>query len=189
MTINGTLYARHALLDPPPTVSSAADVYRVRTPVAPTGLQIYVNISLTVNNVVNPSRRGELNGLAMAVASLSRGLAPFTCSPLFAWSINGRHAFPFNFHFIYILLGLGMLGAGFMGWDVMTTNSQDSDDNDLLHGKGFATLETDLGENIEAPYTPSKEQDTSTAHRKPGKSDEKQGLILAGQHASTYNAT
>lgn len=139
--------------------------------------------------MVNSSRRGELNGLAMAVASLSNGLAPITCSPVFAWSIDRHRAFPFNFHFVYILLGVGMLGVVRMGWDVTRTYKQDSDIGVLPHGNGFATLETDLDQNIEAQYMPVKDEYSRTAYRKPGMSDEKQGLIPAGQSSNTYNAT
>lgn len=155
----------------------------------PAGSQVFVNISLTVNNAVSPSRRGELNGVAMAVSSLSKGAAPFICSPIFAWSIDHHRPFPFNFHLIYILLGLGMLGAAIMAWDVVTVDHQGNDKSVVSYEKGYVTTETDLDDTEEARCAPSKGQDTNPVHRKPERSNEKQGLILAGQNTGAYDAT
>lgn len=89
-------------------------VRRVQHP--PTTLQLSVNIAVAVNNAVDPLRCGEVNGLASTTSSMGRAFAPFTCAPLFAWSINADHPFPFGPHFSYILLALGMLAFSITGW-------------------------------------------------------------------------
>lgn len=87
----------------------------VLNPSLPT-LQLSVNIVVAINNAVDPVRYGEVNGLASTTSSLGRALAPFTCAPLFAWSINADHPFPFVPHLSFILLALGMLALSITGW-------------------------------------------------------------------------
>lgn len=79
-------------------------------------LQLSVNVVVAVNNAVDPVRYGEVNGLASTTSALGRALAPFTCAPLFAWSINADHPFPFGPHFSFILLALGMLAFSIVAW-------------------------------------------------------------------------
>lgn len=81
-----------------------------------------MNIVVAINNSVDPVRYGEVNGLASTTSSLGRALAPFACAPLFAWSINADHSFPFGPHLSFILLALGMLALSIIGWKRVGSN-------------------------------------------------------------------
>lgn len=89
-------------------------------------------MAVAINNSVDPVRFGEVNGLASTTSSLGRAFAPFTCAPLFAWSINAGHPFPVDGHFSYILLALGMLVYSITGWTSIgydQNEEQSRDDN------------------------------------------------------------
>lgn len=64
-------------------------------------------------------RRGELNGISMAMGSLSRTVSPVVCSTLYAYSIDGDHPFPFDYHLAFFLLAFVRLVATWLGWNII----------------------------------------------------------------------
>lgn len=84
-----------------------------------TSCQVFINIAVATNNAVDATKRGELNGLGMAVNSMVRALAPVVLSVIFAWSIQRPRPFPFGPHLAFLLLGLGMLVVAVIGWKVI----------------------------------------------------------------------
>eukprot|EP00904_Undaria_pinnatifida_P000581 jgi/Undpi1/10523/HiC_scaffold_29.g12973.m1 len=77
----------------------------------------YIGISLAINNATGPSRRGELNGMSIALTSLARTISPVIFSAMFAFSIDGSHPFPFDFHLVFYLIGTMRLAVAFMAWN------------------------------------------------------------------------
>ncbi|CAN0591569.1 unnamed protein product, partial [Laminaria digitata] len=69
---------------------------------------------LAINNATGSHRRGELNGLAATVDSFARAISPILCSALFAFSIDGHHPFPFDYHLVFYLLALLRLTVALM---------------------------------------------------------------------------
>lgn len=80
---------------------------------------LFINLSLAINNAVDPSQRGTLNGLAMMLGSLATATGPTAFSTIFAWSINRRRPFPFDGHLSFIILGLGMVVVTTTSWNVV----------------------------------------------------------------------
>ncbi|CAM9718217.1 unnamed protein product, partial [Laminaria digitata] len=66
-------------------------------------------MSLAINNAVDPSQRGTINGLSMTLGSLATAAGPIVCSTVFAWSIDRRRPFPFDYHFVFYLFAVGMV--------------------------------------------------------------------------------
>lgn len=81
--------------------------------------QVFINASLAINNSVDPSKRGTLNGLSVMLVSLATATGPTTFSTIFAWSINRRRPFPFDSHLIFVLLALGMVAITVTSWNVV----------------------------------------------------------------------
>lgn len=79
--------------------------------------QFYIAIALAINNATGPSRRGELNGISMALTSVARSISPVVFSTMFAFSIDGSHPFPFDYHFVFYLIGTMRLVVAFMAWN------------------------------------------------------------------------
>ena len=52
----------------------------------------------TANSAL-PVDRGKVNGLGQASVSLARAIGPPLGTALFAWSVDGKKPFPFNFYF------------------------------------------------------------------------------------------
>ena len=69
-------------------------------------------------------RCGELNGSSMAMGALSRTIPPIVCSALYAYSIDGDHPFPFDYHLSLFLLASGRLVATCMGRNIMNDNKR-----------------------------------------------------------------
>ena len=83
--------------------------------------QVFINVALATNNAVDPSKRGTVNGLSMTLGSLAKAAGPTVSSTAFAWSINGRHPFPFDRHLTFCLLALGMVVVTVMSWNVVVS--------------------------------------------------------------------
>eukprot|EP00904_Undaria_pinnatifida_P000540 jgi/Undpi1/10487/HiC_scaffold_29.g12937.m1 len=77
----------------------------------------YIGVALALNNAAEPDRRGELNGISAAGSSLARAISPMICSVLFAFSIDGDHPFPFDYHFAFYLLATLRLAVACMAWN------------------------------------------------------------------------
>ncbi|XP_065178177.1 uncharacterized protein LOC135808864 [Sycon ciliatum] len=64
----------------------------------------FVCLMLMINNSVETHDLGAANGLAMSMTGCFRSLAPLACGSIFAWSIDGEHVFPFDYHLVFFLL-------------------------------------------------------------------------------------
>ena len=65
---------------------------------------MFTTIFTCINNSVDKSRRGRVNGVAMGVASFFKMLGPIGGTALFAWSLTSGTGPPFDVHFCYILM-------------------------------------------------------------------------------------
>ncbi|CAN0428093.1 unnamed protein product, partial [Laminaria digitata] len=77
----------------------------------------FIGLSLAVNNATGPDRRGELNGINMTSSSLARSLSPVIFSALFAYSIDGDHIFPFDYHLAFYCNAFIRLAVAVLGWN------------------------------------------------------------------------
>lgn len=123
---------------------------------------MYINISLAINNSTTASRRGELNGIAMTVGSLSKAAGPAIYAAVFAASINSSHGFPVDFHLVYFLMTFGLVVLAVMGWNSvnidfrklgsMTENrSTDGDVDSAEDGETYFGYAADRFETSEVP--------------------------------------
>lgn len=65
-----------------------------------------------------PGRRGRIQGVAMMLASVSRGVGPVVASMLFAWSlVNGLGIPGLDVRFVFFLTGL----MGGISWLIACT--------------------------------------------------------------------
>lgn len=68
---------------------------------------------MLINNSVPPGGRGSVQGIAMMLASVSRGVGPVAASMLFAWSlVNGLDVPGLGVRFVFLLSGL----MGLVSW-------------------------------------------------------------------------
>lgn len=67
----------------------------------------FVCCNLIVNNSCYSDERGAMNGLVMALGSVFKALGPLLGAEIFAWSINSKNPFPFDYHFSFYLLSVG----------------------------------------------------------------------------------
>ena len=79
--------------------------------------QVFINLALAINNAVDPSQRGTINGLSMMLGSLATATGPTVFSTIFAWSINRHHPFPLDHHLSFTLLALGMVVVTATSWN------------------------------------------------------------------------
>ena len=76
-------------------------------------------MALAINNAVDPSQRGTVNGFSIMLGSLARAAGPITASTTFAWSIQYRHPFPFDQYLVFCLLALGMVVITVLSWNLV----------------------------------------------------------------------
>ena len=55
--------------------------------------------------------------MSIALTSLARTISPVIFSAMFAFSIDGSHPFPFDFHLVFYLIGTMRLAVAFMAWN------------------------------------------------------------------------
>lgn len=84
--------------------------------------QFYIGISLAINNATGPDRRGEINGILNTTTSVARSISTATASALFAYSIDGNHPFPFDYHLAFYCLALIRLTVACLGWNRICDN-------------------------------------------------------------------
>lgn len=71
-------------------------------------------VNLMISNASDPKSVGSINGLSASIAALSRLIAPTFGGSVYAWSLNNGMPFPFDFHLVFLLLGMicgGMVWA------------------------------------------------------------------------------
>eukprot|EP00904_Undaria_pinnatifida_P006139 jgi/Undpi1/2655/HiC_scaffold_13.g06033.m1 len=88
------------------------------------GNAFFINTSLAINNAVDTSQRGTINGLMMMLGSLATGAGPIVFSTIFAWSINRPRPFPLDSHLVFCLLSLGMFIVTITSWNIVTSSDQ-----------------------------------------------------------------
>lgn len=159
----------------------------VNTPPPPASRlwQMYINVALATNSAVDSSRRGELNGLAMTVISLTKAAAPFTCSTIFAWSLGHCRHFPFDSHLVFILLALGMLAVAMIGWETISLGDLnkvgETPRSESLETRGFDT------NVIKAALSPLQTGKNDAVSETRSPRDERQSLVFGMQPPHTYN--
>ena len=72
---------------------------------------------MAINNATGPDRRGELNGIAFTTSCVARSLSPVLFSALFAYSIEGHHPFPFDYHLAFYCTAFVRLTVACLGWN------------------------------------------------------------------------
>lgn len=65
---------------------------------------IFSSLQKIMNSSVRPELRGKLNGVAQTVASVVQIFGSYFGSVLIAWSMNNTLTYPFNHHFLFVLL-------------------------------------------------------------------------------------
>mmetsp|Transcript_1060 Transcript_1060/g.2592 ORF Transcript_1060/g.2592 Transcript_1060/m.2592 type:complete len:411 (+) Transcript_1060:1078-2310(+) len=68
--------------------------------------QIFNAQNLLINNSVIQTSRGKLNGVAMSISSFCKAIGPLIGGVLFAFTSTHDWAYPFNFSFVFNILGL-----------------------------------------------------------------------------------
>ena len=84
-----------------------------------------IAVNLAINNSTDRAHRGEVNGLATAVSSVGKAVGPAAFSALFAFSIDGEHPFPLDFHLAWYTVAIVRLLIGLLAW------------NTIRDGKGY----------------------------------------------------
>ena len=95
---------------------------------------------MAINNSIDASRRGEVNGLATTISSIGTAAGPIVCSVLFAFSIAAERPFPFDVHLVWYTAAILRLVVGLLGWNTIR--------DDLGHADSKVTLEPDKLEKI-----------------------------------------
>eukprot|EP00796_Vickermania_ingenoplastis_P012211 gene12210-biopygen8943 len=63
----------------------------------------YNLVHLETARAAPPGTVGSVYGISQSMAVVVRTIVPFIAAPLFAWSISGHHAFPFNHYFVFFI--------------------------------------------------------------------------------------
>ena len=66
---------------------------------------VLVTVFVFINNSCYSQHRATVNGIGQTFASLGRLLGPFCAARLFAWSETNHAPWPFNFYFVFYLIG------------------------------------------------------------------------------------
>jgi MFS family permease len=61
-----------------------------------------------INNSTLAKNRGTANGLSQSMVAIGRIVGPIFGGNTFAWSASGGHSWPFDFHFVFHLIGITM---------------------------------------------------------------------------------
>lgn len=73
------------------------------------GFNIYTSLFVLTNNSVCQSDRGKVNGFQQACGYIVKGVTPLFVGYTFSFTSQHGPFFPFDYHFIFMLLGVGML--------------------------------------------------------------------------------
>jgi MFS family permease len=66
----------------------------------------FTSIFALINNGCRRRERGAANGIGQTLVSVGRSVGPLFGGIIFAWSASTGHAFPFDYHFSFFLLGV-----------------------------------------------------------------------------------
>ncbi|KAJ1916715.1 hypothetical protein IWQ60_008013 [Tieghemiomyces parasiticus] len=82
------------------------------------GTLTFTSVNLLVNNsVADRQVLGTVNGFAQSMGALARALGPLTAGIVWSWSLLHDYPFPFDYHFIFLLITL----VGFATYAVSRT--------------------------------------------------------------------
>ena len=119
------------------------------------GFNIYTSLFVLTNNSVSQSDRGKVNGFQQACGYIVKGVTPLFVGYTFSYTSQHGPFFPFDYHFIFVLLGMGMLVEAVMarGLDKELETQKDDD----LEDKGKELELTSLTEEsvLKGPDTGS----------------------------------
>jgi len=119
------------------------------------GFNIYTSLFVLTNNSVSQSDRGKVNGFQQACGYIVKGVTPLFVGYTFSYTSQHGPFFPFDYHFIFVLLGMGMLVEAVMarGLDKELETQKDDD----LEDKGKELELTGLTEEsiLKGPDTGS----------------------------------
>jgi MFS family permease len=65
-----------------------------------------ISVFVLINNSCYSHERATVNGIGQTFAALGRLIGPYLGSTLFAWSENNGQAWPFNYFFVWYILGI-----------------------------------------------------------------------------------
>lgn len=88
-------------------------------------------LNILIVNAAFPGTVGSVYGIMQSVISAVRCVIPFIISPAFAWSISGKHTFPFNHCFVFFLSALPMLFTIFMSYVKVLVRPKTDDQNEM----------------------------------------------------------
>eukprot|EP00796_Vickermania_ingenoplastis_P012208 gene12207-biopygen8941 len=71
-------------------------------------------VHLQTARAAPPGTVGSVYGISQSMAVVVRCIVPFVVAPLFAWSISGHHAFPFDHYFVFFLCVLPLFYSIFL---------------------------------------------------------------------------
>jgi MFS family permease len=72
------------------------------------GFNIFTSIFVLTNNSVLQGDRAKVNGCQMAIGYIVKGFTPLLIGNLFAFTSQNGGFFPFDYHFVFTLLAVGM---------------------------------------------------------------------------------
>ncbi|CAG8557427.1 1999_t:CDS:10 [Ambispora gerdemannii] len=73
---------------------------------------LFTSITIAISNTVSREVLGTVNGIGQTTASLARAIGPALGGILWAWSLNNNLKFPFDRHFVFIVMSI----IAFIGW-------------------------------------------------------------------------
>lgn len=74
------------------------------------GYNIYpLTFQMIINASVVPQYLGSINGLMTTAMAVAKAAGPIGFGALFTWSIDSNHSFPFDFHMVFIIIGISLL--------------------------------------------------------------------------------
>jgi MFS family permease len=82
------------------------------------GVQAFTSTFILISNSVASRYRGSINGVGQTLASLSRVIGPIFGGSLFSWSLENHIGFPFNYYFVFLLLGIFLTVLLFISFQV-----------------------------------------------------------------------
>jgi MFS family permease len=89
--------------------------------------QIFNCQYLLINNSVSQTARGKLNGIAMSISSFFKAIGPFVGGSLFAFTSTHNWVYPFNFSFVFNVVGLLFVGQFLIARSLAPSIEEDVD--------------------------------------------------------------
>lgn len=92
-----------------------------------------------LNNCVPSDARGRMQGIAMTVGSIARGVGPTLGAELFAWSLTNNLPFPFDVHFAYLVVTCLALAPALIAFATFSSELDHPVEADKPEGNGSAS--------------------------------------------------